>query len=109
MEVIYGIIPGMLLLGLLMVGVFFWAARKGQFDDMEGDAYRILMDEDLPPDKPAPTAPREDVAPESKDGQRPSDQSPTTGTECTAAKPPMAGRGITVAQSPAAGKTPRPH
>jgi cbb3-type cytochrome oxidase maturation protein len=49
MEVIYGIIPGMLVLGLVMVGVFFWAARSGQFDDMEGDAHRILMDEDLPP------------------------------------------------------------
>lgn len=52
MEVIYGIIPGMLILGLVAVGVFFWAARSGQFDDMEGDARRILMDEDLPPTPP---------------------------------------------------------
>ena len=55
MEVIYGIIPGMLILGLVALGVFFWAARSGQFDDMEGDARRILMDEDPPltaaPDK----------------------------------------------------------
>jgi cbb3-type cytochrome oxidase maturation protein len=47
MEVIYGLIPGMILLGLVMVGVLFWAARSGQFDDLEGDAHRILMDEDL--------------------------------------------------------------
>jgi cbb3-type cytochrome oxidase maturation protein len=47
MEVIYGLIPGMLLLGLVAVGVLFWAARTGQFDDLDGDAHRILMDEDV--------------------------------------------------------------
>jgi len=47
MEVIYGLIPGMLILGLVAVGVLFWAARSGQFDDLDGDAHRILMDEDL--------------------------------------------------------------
>ncbi len=46
MEVIYGLIPGMVILGLIAVGVLFWAARSGQFDDMEGDAQRILMDDD---------------------------------------------------------------
>lgn len=46
MEVIYGLIPGMLILGLVAVGVLFWAARSGQFDDLQGDAHRILMDED---------------------------------------------------------------
>lgn len=51
MEVIYGLIPGMILLGLVAVGVLFWAARSGQFDDLEGEGHRILMDEDLPPRK----------------------------------------------------------
>ena len=50
MEVIYGLIPGMLVLGLLAVGVLFWAARSGQFDDLKGDAHRILMDDDAEPD-----------------------------------------------------------
>lgn len=51
MEVIYGLIPGMILLGLVAVGVLFWAARSGQFDDLEGEAHRILMDDDLRPKK----------------------------------------------------------
>jgi len=46
MEVIYGLIPGMLVLGLVAVAVLFWAARTGQFDDLDGDGRRILMDED---------------------------------------------------------------
>jgi cbb3-type cytochrome oxidase maturation protein len=40
----------MLLLGLVAVGVLFWAARSGQFDDLDGDGQRILMDEDKPID-----------------------------------------------------------
>lgn len=65
MDVIYGLIPGMILLGLVGVAVFFWAAKSGQFDDLEGEASRILMDGDLPanrkdknkePEKPAESA-----------------------------------------------------
>lgn len=46
MDVIYTLIPGMIFLGLLIVGVLIWAVRKGQYDDLEGDGQRILMDED---------------------------------------------------------------
>lgn len=46
MDVIYGLIPGMLVLGLAAVAVLFWATRTGQYDDMDGDGRRILMDED---------------------------------------------------------------
>ncbi len=45
MEVIYGLLPGMLLLGIIGVAVFFWAVRSGQYDDMDGAANRILMDD----------------------------------------------------------------
>lgn len=51
MDVIYGLIPGMLILGLVGVAVFFWAAKSGQFEDLEGEASRILMDDDLSPRK----------------------------------------------------------
>jgi len=48
MEVIYGLIPGMIILGLIMVGVLVWAVKHGQYDDLEGEASRILMDDDDP-------------------------------------------------------------
>ena len=48
MEVIYGLIPGMIVLGLIMVGILVWAVKKGQYDDLEGEASRILMDDDDP-------------------------------------------------------------
>ncbi|MEW8043834.1 MAG: cbb3-type cytochrome oxidase assembly protein CcoS [gamma proteobacterium symbiont of Phacoides pectinatus] len=54
MDVIYGLIPGMIFLGLVAVAVMFWAARSGQFDDLEGEAHRILMDEDLMSDYKEP-------------------------------------------------------
>lgn len=63
MDVIYGLIPGMLVLGLVAVAVLFWAARNGQFDDLDGDGRRILMDEDevdprrLPDADPDPMLP----------------------------------------------------
>ncbi|RLL52834.1 cbb3-type cytochrome oxidase assembly protein CcoS [Mariprofundus sp. EBB-1] len=47
MSVIYGLIPGMILLGLVSVLVFFWAVKNGQYDDMEGPAHRILDDDDV--------------------------------------------------------------
>ena len=46
MDTIYGLVPAMILLALVSVIVFFWAARSGQYDDMEGPAHRILDDDD---------------------------------------------------------------
>lgn len=48
MEVIYGLIPAMIILGLVMVGILVWAVKSGQYDDLDGDANRILMDDDDP-------------------------------------------------------------
>lgn len=52
MDVIYGLIPAMILLGLIGVAILIWAAKNGQFDDLDGEAHRILMDEDLEQDIP---------------------------------------------------------
>ncbi len=52
MSVIYGLIPGMIVLGLVGVLVFFWAVKNGQYEDMEGPAHRILDDDDIAPRSP---------------------------------------------------------
>ncbi len=46
MEVLYILIPIALLLVALILGLFFWAIKSGQFDDLEGPAWEILMDDD---------------------------------------------------------------
>jgi cbb3-type cytochrome oxidase maturation protein len=40
------LIPIALLLGLLGLAAFFWALRAGQFEDADGAAMRILIDDD---------------------------------------------------------------
>lgn len=46
MEVIYSLIPGMTFFGLVFVAVLIWAVKHGQYEDMEGNASRILLDDD---------------------------------------------------------------
>jgi len=54
MEIIYLLIPLSLVLVGIIVWVFVWAIHSGQFDDLEGPAHQILMDDDSPD-----TAPRD--------------------------------------------------
>jgi len=46
MEILYLLIPLSLLLVGVIIWVFLWAVRSGQFDDLEGPAHQILMDDD---------------------------------------------------------------
>ena len=48
MRILYLLIP--MALGVIGVALwaFLWAVRNGQFDDLEGPAHRILMDDDDP-------------------------------------------------------------
>jgi len=48
MNILLLLIPiGMAFLGVA-IWAFLWAVRNGQFDDLEGPAHRILMDDDDP-------------------------------------------------------------
>ncbi|MFA7585774.1 MAG: cbb3-type cytochrome oxidase assembly protein CcoS [Novosphingobium sp.] len=40
------LLPIALLMGLTGLGAFFWALKGGQFEDMEGAANRILLDDE---------------------------------------------------------------
>jgi cbb3-type cytochrome oxidase maturation protein len=48
MESLYLLIPLSVVLVFLIGIAFWWSVKSGQFDDMEGPAYRILMDDDRP-------------------------------------------------------------
>ena len=48
MEMLVFLIPVALVLGMMGLGAFIWSVRSGQFDDPQGDAARILIDEDEP-------------------------------------------------------------
>ncbi len=48
MSILYLLIPLSLVLLGFAIWAFIWAIRSGQFDDMEGPAHRILMDDDDP-------------------------------------------------------------
>jgi cbb3-type cytochrome oxidase maturation protein len=46
MTVLGFMIPLALLMGFFGLGCFFWAMRSGQFEDLDGAANRILIEED---------------------------------------------------------------
>ncbi len=46
MEILYLLIPLSLLIAAGIAYVFLWAVKSGQFEDMEGPAHRILMDDE---------------------------------------------------------------
>jgi cbb3-type cytochrome oxidase maturation protein len=48
MEILYLLIPLSVMLVFAIAVVFWYALRSGQFDDLEGPAHRILMDDDRP-------------------------------------------------------------
>jgi cbb3-type cytochrome oxidase maturation protein len=58
MSILYMLIPIAVLLIAGAIWFFVWSVRTGQFEDLEGPAYRILMDDDddplIPPEARIP-------------------------------------------------------
>ncbi len=48
MEILYLLVPLSVTLVFAIAVVFWYALKSGQFDDLEGPAHRILMDDDSP-------------------------------------------------------------
>lgn len=46
MSALAWLIPVALFLGLLGLAAFLWSLKSGQFDDLDGAAYRILEDDE---------------------------------------------------------------
>lgn len=53
MDIIYLLLPVALIIVIVIIAVFFWAVKSDQFEDLEGPAHRILMDDDKKPERPA--------------------------------------------------------
>jgi cbb3-type cytochrome oxidase maturation protein len=54
MELILVLLPFALLFAGAALALFVWAARSGQFDDLETPAVRILFDDETPVPAPGP-------------------------------------------------------
>ncbi len=52
MTVLLFLIPLAVALGLVALFAFLWSLRSGQFDDLDGAAHRVLMDDDEEGKKP---------------------------------------------------------
>ena len=68
MEALYLLIPLSVVLVFAIAVAFWWSLRNGQYDDLEGPGYRVLMDDDKPTeiDNPAGKTPEQggrDVSP----------------------------------------------
>ncbi|MFU0502997.1 cbb3-type cytochrome oxidase assembly protein CcoS [Pseudaminobacter sp. NGMCC 1.201702] len=46
MSVLVYLVPIAILLGLAGLGAFMWSLRNGQYEDLDGAAERILIDDE---------------------------------------------------------------
>jgi cbb3-type cytochrome oxidase maturation protein len=46
MDILYLLIPVSVLLALVVLGVFAWALKSGQFETLDREGERILFDEE---------------------------------------------------------------
>lgn len=48
MDILYLLIPLAVIIMIVAGAAFMWAVKSGQYEDLEGPAHRILMDDDDP-------------------------------------------------------------
>ncbi len=59
MDFVYVLLPLALLLGFVGLLGFMWALKSGQYDDLDGAAWRAIMDDDA------------DLIPRAKNSEKP--------------------------------------
>jgi cbb3-type cytochrome oxidase maturation protein len=55
------LIPIALFLGAVGLGAFLWSLRSGQYEDLDGAAERILLEENEPADEVRASRPEEET------------------------------------------------
>ena len=48
MNILLILVPASLILGGLALAGFIWTLRARQYDDLQGDAHRLFIEEDAP-------------------------------------------------------------
>ena len=48
MEILVFLVPLALMLGLAGLAAFLWSLRSGQYDDLDGAAWRAIADDEPP-------------------------------------------------------------
>jgi cbb3-type cytochrome oxidase maturation protein len=51
MEVLVYLVPLAIALGALGLAAFLWSLKNGQYDDLDGAAWRAIADEEEPTEK----------------------------------------------------------
>lgn len=51
MTALLYLIPAAVFLGLIGLGAFLWSLKSGQYDDLDGAAWRALFDDELDEDE----------------------------------------------------------
>lgn len=72
MEVLFLFVPLSMLVVAGLVWAAFWAIRNNQYEDLEGPAHRILMDDDdprIPTNQEEPDAPVDEGESVGSDGK----------------------------------------
>lgn len=72
MESLYLLIPLSVVLVFFIAALFWWSLRNGQYDDLEGPAYRLLLDDrdELPADIEARKRRQDEEGSEDVEGRR---------------------------------------
>lgn len=58
MSILFLVVPIAVLMSAGAVATFFWAVRRGQFDDLTTPSVRMLHDDTVLPRQPSPAADR---------------------------------------------------
>jgi cbb3-type cytochrome oxidase maturation protein len=64
MDILYLLVPLSIVLVFLIGAGFWWSLKSGQFDDLDGPGYRILMDDDRAREADAAGATKEKFPPQ---------------------------------------------
>ncbi len=63
MEILYLLIPLSVVLVFVIAILFWMSVRGGQFDDLEGPGFKVLMDDDKPKENPMSDGSKEKMPP----------------------------------------------